>query len=118
MSERLTDRPTEPGVWFRDGEAWIVRGPGVLATFASRLSGEGYLSDVVHVADLPLGNWSPAVPASRVAELEGEVNELAELLQRSTELWPVEKPEQGPLPGWVKNIKERVRHALAQGTTP
>lgn len=53
-----------------------------------------------------------------LAQLVAENEKLRGLLSESTSLWPVEKPEQGPLPGWVQNIKERVREALAQGTTP
>ena len=79
MTEREAagiDLPDRPGLWFREGEAWVVRGRNGIERFVSRMSDRGYLEDVTPITDLPRGNWQPAVPASALAERDAEIERL------------------------------------------
>lgn len=49
----------------------------------------------------------------RMLPLVQEREQLRDLIREMLVLLPVEKPEQGPLPGWIVDLAERARKAVA-----
>ena len=100
--------PDRPGVWFRDGAAWLVRSPPIQdVMFAVEIGGYGYTGTTVCVADLPRGNWHPAVPASALAERDAEVERLRTERDAS-------KPAEEPNPGH-EELAAKFRAASREG---
>ena len=97
--------PDRPGVWFRDGVAWVVR--GVPANFATEIDDNGYQHPTRRLDILPRGNWHPAVPASALAERDAEVERLRTERDAS-------KPAEEPNPGH-EELAAKFRAASREG---